>query len=52
MGLLIRLVLSAGGGLAAFFIARDSPNFEVVSAMFGLAISVLVLVALGLWRGR
>ena len=30
MGLLLRIVLVAVGGLAALFVARDAPNFEVV----------------------
>jgi hypothetical protein len=52
INLIVRLVLAAGGGLAALFVARDSPNFGVVQGMLAtvaLACAVLLVV---LWRWR
>jgi hypothetical protein len=55
MGLIVRLVLGAAGGIAALFVARDSPNFEVVAGMIGVAVIagvVLMMVLAGRRRGE
>jgi hypothetical protein len=55
MGLIVRLVLAAASSIAAIFVARDSPNFEVVAGMIGVAViaaAVLVTVLAGRRRGE
>jgi len=46
--LLVRLLLLAGGAVAAVFVARDAPNFGVVQGMATIALvaAVVILVAL------
>jgi hypothetical protein len=48
MGLLLRLLLAAGGSVAALFVARDSPVFEVAQGIFATIVVVVVLFALAL----
>ncbi len=46
ISLIVRVVLALGGSLAAFFVARDSPNFGVVQGMVAVAIlAAAVIVA-------
>ncbi|HWX47026.1 MAG TPA: hypothetical protein VNZ61_03115 [Roseomonas sp.] len=54
MGLLIRLMLAAGGGIAASMLSREAGNFPVVQAMLGILATCLLLLVLALWprRGR
>jgi type III secretory pathway component EscT len=37
MGLVLRGALAVGGALAAVFVARDAPQFQVVQAMMTIA---------------
>jgi hypothetical protein len=48
MALLLRGVLALGGAVAALFVARDAPNFEVVQGMLALVAAVAFLVLVGL----
>ncbi len=50
--LLLRLVLVVAGALAALFLARDAPNFQVVQGMIGIALIAAVVVVLALGRRR
>jgi hypothetical protein len=50
--MLIRLPLMIAGGIAALFVARDAPNFQVVEGMFALAVIAVVVLALALMRRR
>jgi hypothetical protein len=52
INLIVRLVLAAGGGLAAIFVARDSPNFGVVQGMLSTVVLVCVVLLIVLWRWR
>jgi hypothetical protein len=42
---IVRLVLAAASSIAALFVARDSPNFEVVAGMIGVAVIAGVVLA-------
>jgi hypothetical protein len=46
MSLLIRLILAAGGGVAALFLSREAAGFPIAQAMFGIITACLVLVLL------
>jgi len=46
MGLIVRIILAAGGGLAAAFLSRDAPIFPVAQAMFGIIVACMVLALL------
>jgi hypothetical protein len=48
MALLIRALLAFSGAVAALFVARDAPNFEVVQGMLALIAAVAVLLLVGL----
>ncbi len=48
----LRLVLPIAGGLAALFIARDAPNFELVQGIIAVAVIAAIVVLLGLSRRR
>ena len=48
MALLVRILLTLASGVAALFVARDSPNFEVVQGMLALIVAVAVLIMVGL----
>lgn len=50
--MLIRIPLLLAGAIAALFVARDAPNFEVVEGMIAIAIIAAVVVALALLRKR
>ncbi|BDG71411.1 hypothetical protein [Roseomonas fluvialis] len=52
INLIVRLVLAAGGGLAALFVARDSPNFGVVQGMLATVVLVCAVLLVVLWRWR
>lgn len=50
--MLIRIPLLLAGTIAALFVARDAPNFEVVEGMIAIAVIAAVVVALALLRKR
>lgn len=52
INLVVRLVLAAGGSLAALFVARDSPNFGVVQGMLSTVVLVCIVGIIVLWRWR
>lgn len=52
INLAVRIVLAAGGSLAALFVARDSPNFGVVQGMMATIVLVCVVGIIVLWRWR
>jgi uncharacterized membrane-anchored protein len=52
MGLLLRILLVAGGAVAALFVARDAPNFGLVQGMMTVAIIAAVVVVLALTRRK
>lgn len=52
INLAVRIVLAAGGALAALFVARDSPNFGVVQGMLSTVVLVCVIGLIVLWRWR
>lgn len=52
INLVVRLVLAAGGGLAALFVARDSPNFGVVQGMLATVVLVCAVLLIVLWRWK
>jgi hypothetical protein len=52
INLIVRVVLALGGGLAAVFVARDSPNFGVVQGMLSTVVLVCAVLLVVLWRWR
>ena len=52
INLIVRVVLALGGGLAAIFVARDSPNFGVVQGMLSTVVLVCAVLLIVLWRWR
>jgi membrane protein YdbS with pleckstrin-like domain len=48
----VRIVLAAGGSLAALFVAQDSPNFGVVQGMLSTVVLVCVIGIIVLWRWK
>jgi hypothetical protein len=52
MGLLLRAVLAAAGALAALFIARDEPNFDVVQGLLGTGLIAAVVAVLAFFNRR
>ncbi len=50
----VDMLLDMGGGVAALFVARDSPNFGVVQGMMAtiVLVSLVAVIALVLWRRR
>lgn len=52
MGLIVRLILLAGGVLAALLVGREAENFGIVQAMMGLLAAAAVLVGFVLLRRR
>jgi hypothetical protein len=52
INLVVRILLAAGGSLAALFVARDSPNFGVVQGMLATVVLVCVVGILVLWRWK
>jgi hypothetical protein len=52
INLIVRLVLALGGGLAAVFVARDSPNFGVVQGMLSTVVLVCAVLLIVLWRWK
>lgn len=52
INLVVRIVLAAGGSLAALFVAQDSPNFGVVQGMMATVALVCVVGIIVLWRWK
>ncbi len=52
INLAVRILLSAGGALAALFVAQDSPNFGVVQGMLSTVVLVCVIGVIVLWRWK
>jgi hypothetical protein len=52
INLVVRLVLAAGGSLAALFVARDSANFGVVQGMLSTVVLVCIVGVIVLWRWK
>jgi membrane protein YdbS with pleckstrin-like domain len=52
ISLVVRIVLAAGGAVAALFVARDSPNFGVVQGMLSTVVLVCVVGVIVLWRWK
>ena len=52
ISLAVRVVLAAGGVLAALFVARDSPNFGVVQGMLSTVVVVCIVGLIVLWRWK
>jgi membrane protein YdbS with pleckstrin-like domain len=52
INLVVRIVLAAGGALAALFVAQDSPNFGVVQGMLSTVVLVCVVGIIVLWRWK
>jgi membrane protein DedA with SNARE-associated domain len=52
IGLIVRVLLALGGGLAALFVVRDSPNFGVVQGMLTTVVLVCLVLLVVLWRWR
>ncbi len=50
--MLIRIPLLIAGAIAAIFVARESPNFEVVQGMIAIAVIAAVVVVAALWRRK
>jgi hypothetical protein len=52
INLVVRVLLALGGGLAALFVARDSPNFGVVQGMLSVVVLACAILIVVLWRWR
>ena len=52
INLVVRIVLAAGGALAALFVAQDSPNFGVVQGMLSTVVLVCIVGVIVLWRWK
>ncbi|MBR0670782.1 hypothetical protein [Neoroseomonas soli] len=52
INLVVRLLLAAGGSIAALFVAKDSPNFGVVQGMLSTVVLVCAVGFVVLWRWR
>ena len=52
INLVIRILLAAGGSLAALFVARDSPNFGVVQGLLSTVVLVCAVGIIVLWRWK
>lgn len=46
---LIRVLLALGGVVAGWFVATNSPNFQIAQAAAGLLIFALLVFVLALW---
>ena len=46
---LIRLILAGAGVVAEWFVAVDSPNFEIIQAAVGLLLFALIVFVLAFW---
>ncbi len=44
LGLFVRILLIAGGGIASWFVANDALNYEIVQFVAALLIFVLMAV--------
>jgi hypothetical protein len=49
---IIRLLLIAGGLLAALLVERDAPSFVVIQGAMGLLVLVSIVAAFAFWRRR
>lgn len=49
MGLVVRLLLIAGGLIASWFVARDALNFPVLSFVAALFLFVCFVAILAFW---
>lgn len=52
MPFLIRIMLALGGGVTAWFLSPDAPNFAVMQGMLSIGITALILVVLSLFSKR
>lgn len=52
MGLIVRIMLLIGGGLASLVMATDSENFVIAQALFGILAVTLLLLVVVLIRRR
>lgn len=52
MPFLIRIMLALGGGVTAWFLSPDAPNFAVVQGIVSIAVAALILVVLSLFSKR
>jgi hypothetical protein len=52
INLVVRVVLAAGGGMAALVVARDSPNFGVVQGMLSTVVLACAVLLVVLWRWK
>lgn len=52
INLVVRIVLAAGGSVAALFVARDSPNFGVVQGMLATVVLACIVGIIVLWRWK
>ncbi len=48
----LRIPLMLAGLIAALFVARDAPNFQVVEGLLAIALIAAVVVVLALIRRR
>jgi orotate phosphoribosyltransferase len=48
IGWIVRILLLAGGAVAALFVAPDAENFDVVQGMAAVAIFAAVVLAVAL----
>jgi hypothetical protein len=49
---IIRLLLIAGGALAALLVERDAPSFAIVQGMMAVLVLVAVIASFAFWRRR
>ncbi|WP_270936041.1 hypothetical protein [Falsiroseomonas oryzae] len=52
IGWIVRILLVAGGAVAALFVAPDAANFDVVQGMVAVAIVAAVVVAVALFTRK
>jgi len=52
MQLIVRVALLAGGAVAALFVSRDAPNFDVVQGLMAIAVIAVVVAGFALTRRR
>ncbi len=45
MGCIARIILTVAGVIAAWFVAKDAPNFSLIQMVIGLLLVVLVVFA-------
>jgi len=52
IGWIIRPLLALSGVIAAWFVATDAPNFDIVRALIAISILVICLAVAALWPRR